>query len=153
MRRNYNPETLPKYKYPNLVAEFMETGCSICTLSEHMGLGRRQENDPLINAKLFGDEKIMSDEAIGLARLFGCEIRYLFADKLEKLGAMPVAYIRHYDSNKREERDMDLYRLSEEIRKALKKRPELAAFMRLTLSCTEQQIQYMSKEMKKIDVA
>ena len=79
MRRNYNPETLPKYKYPNLVAEFMETGYSICTLSEHMGLGRRQENDPLINAKLFGDEKIMSDEAIGLARLFGCEIRYLFA--------------------------------------------------------------------------
>lgn len=150
MRRNYNPETLSQYRYPNLVAEFMETGYSICTLSEHMGLGRRQENDPLINAKLFGDKEILFDEAIGLAQLFSCKISYLFADELEMFGGKPMAYIRHYESNKRQERDMELYRLSEEIRKALKERPDLADFLKLTLSCTEQQIQYADEKLMEV---
>lgn len=65
MRRNYDPETLSKYKYPNLVAEFMESGYSICTLSEHMGLGRRKENDPLMKEKLFGSDEITCAEAAG----------------------------------------------------------------------------------------
>lgn len=119
MRRDYNPETLTQYKYPNLVAEFMETGYSICTLSDHMGLGLRQEDDKLINAKIFGDEEILSDEAIGLAKLFGCKVEYLFSNTLEKFCDMPVAYIRHYESNKQQERDRELYSLSEKIRHAI----------------------------------
>jgi hypothetical protein len=143
MRRNYDPEILSQYKYPNLVAEFMETGYSICTLSEYMGLGRRKEDDALINAKLFGDKEVLYSEAVGLTQLFSCKMEYLFSDTLEKFGDMPVAYIRHYDSNKRQERDMELYRLSEEIRYAIRDRQYLAEFMRIVLSCTEKQIQYM----------
>lgn len=150
MRRNYNPETLSQYRYPNLVAEFMESGYSICTLSEHMGLGRRQENDPLINAKLFGDKEILFDEAIGLSKLFGCKADYLFSHTLEKIGDMPVAYIRHYESNKQMERDMELYRLSEEIRKALREKPDLADFLKLVLSCSKHQIQYAYEKLKEV---
>lgn len=146
MRRNYDPEKLSLYKYPNLVAEFMESGYSIYTLSEHMGLGRRQENDPLINAKLFGDEEVLYGEAIGLSKLFGCKIEYLFSDTLEKFSDKPVAYIRHYESNKQQERDMELYRLSEEIRCAIRERQYLMDFMRFALSCTEKQIQYMMEK-------
>ncbi|MEZ3488434.1 MAG: hypothetical protein K1W22_18110 [Lachnospiraceae bacterium] len=150
MRRNYDPEKLSRYRYPNLVAEFMESGYSICTLSEHMGLGARQEDDKLINAKIFGNEEISFNEAIGLAQLFSCKISYLFADELEIFGGRPVAYIRHYESNKQQERDMELYRLSEEIRRALKERPDLADFLKLTLSCTEQQIQYAAEKLMEV---
>lgn len=120
MRREYNFNILPKYRYPNLVAEFMESGYSICTLSEHMGNGRCKEDDAGINAKIFGDEEIPAQEALGLAQLFGCKLDYLFSHELEMIGDVPVAYIRHYDSNKRLEQEMKLFKISEEIRRTLK---------------------------------
>lgn len=95
MRRNYDPETLTQYKYPNLVAEFMESGISICDMSEHMGLGECREDDSLINAKIFGKTEFFHNEAIGLTKLFQCDARYLFAGELSKVGDIPIAYIRH----------------------------------------------------------
>lgn len=39
-------DELRKYPYPNLMAEIIESGYSICTIAEHMALpGRRQEDD------------------------------------------------------------------------------------------------------------
>lgn len=145
MRRNYDPETLSKYKYPNLVAEFMESGYSICTLSEHMGLGRCEENDALVNVKIFGDEEIFYMEAVRLARLFGCTMEYLFSHNLEKVGDMPVAYYRHYESNKRMEKEMVVNRLSREVREVLEEKPYLAGFMKHVLSWDKQQLQRVTE--------
>lgn len=153
MRRNYDPETLSKYKYPNLVAEFLESGYHICTLSEHMGLGRRKENDPLMREKLFGSDEITCDEAVGLSKLFSCKVEYLFSDTLEKLGDMHVAYIRHYESNKRMERDMELYELSEKVRKALKEKPYLPELIKYVLELDEQQIEQMIEISKNVKAA
>ena len=119
MRRKYDFKQLGKFKYPNLVAEFMETGYSICALSECMGLGRREENDPLVKAKLFGDEAILSSEALGLSNLFGCDMEYLFDSELQMFGDYPIAYIRHFESNQREEREWEEYQMREDVRKKM----------------------------------
>lgn len=95
MRKKYDPEKLSQYKYPNLVAEFMESGFSICTLAEHMGLGSQEEDDPLINAKLFGKTEVFLNEAVGLTKLFQCDAKYLFSHELGMIWGIPIAYIRH----------------------------------------------------------
>lgn len=153
MRRKYDVATLTQYRYPNLVAEFMETGYSICTLSEHMGHGRRQENDPEINSKLFGSEDIFASEAFGLARLFGCKVEYLFSNELEMFGDMPIAYIRHYDSNKRQERELEVFRTSEEIRRTLAEKPYLLEFMKEALTWTSEQVQQVTEMLQDLKSA
>ena len=60
-------QQLSEFKYPNLIAELIESGYSICTCSDHMGLGRRQENDQEIWDKLKGKRKMSLSEAKGLA--------------------------------------------------------------------------------------
>ena len=73
-------EMLSTYKYPNLMAEVKESTYSICTIAEHIGLGRyRKEDDSKVWSKLTGREEILYDEALGLARLFmkhsrGCKV-------------------------------------------------------------------------------
>lgn len=126
MRRKYDFEDLKQCRYPNLVAEFMETGYSICTLDAHMGLGRhRPENDPEINAKLFGDGEITYDEAVALARLFNCGADYLFSEELKEVEGLPFAYVRHCDENKREEKGLDESRMLRTICEELKEnRPD-----------------------------
>lgn len=115
MRRKYDFNDLKKFKYPNLVAEFMETGYSVCTLSDHMGLGRREENDPLMKAKLFGEEDILTTEALGPAGLFGCGLDYLFDNELCVAGPYPLAYVRHLESNMRQEKELKKIHMKELI--------------------------------------
>lgn len=115
MRRKYDFNDLKKFRYPNLVAEFMETGYSVCTLSDHMGLGRRGENDPLMKAKLFGEEEILTTEALALAGLFGCRMEYLFSNELRMAGPYPLAYVRHLESNRRQEKEFKTTRMKELI--------------------------------------
>lgn len=38
-------EQLKHLKYSNLMAELIESRYSICTVADHMGLGRRKEDD------------------------------------------------------------------------------------------------------------
>lgn len=54
---------------------------------------------------------------------------------------MPVAYYRHYESNKRMKREMEIFRLSEKLRKELKEKPYLVEFIKQALSWDEQQTQ------------
>lgn len=125
MRRKYDVQNLHRFKYPNLVAEFMETGYSICTISEHMGLGRCSENDPQVNAKLFGEKEILTSEAFGLARLFSCRVEYLFSHELTLVGSYPAAYVRHCESNRRQEKEIEAFRMEREICEKLRKESDL----------------------------
>lgn len=153
MRRKYDFRLLSKYKHPNLVAEFMETGYSICTLSEHMGNGRCKEDDAVINAKIFGVEEITAQEALGLAQLFECKLEYLFSPEVEMIGDVPTAYIRHFDSNRRQEQEMKLFEISEEIRRTLKQKPYLGEFMELALTWSEEQVYQAIEMLQKLKTA
>lgn len=65
-------EQLRELKYPNLIAELIESGYSICTCAEHMGLadGRyREQDDKEVWGKLYGQLELLASEAIGLAGL------------------------------------------------------------------------------------
>lgn len=137
MRRVYDFSILPQCKYPNLVAEFMETGYSLRTLSEHMGLGRCEEQ--IVKNKLFGDESITVSEAAGLVRLFSCQMEYLFSHELTLQGDVPIAYIRHYESNKRQEEDLEMFKLAEQLRKTLKEKPYLGEIVKEVMNWTEEQ--------------
>ena len=83
MRRLSN-EQLEKFPYPNLIAEFIESGYSICTLADHMGLpGRRKEDDLEVWGKLRGEIDIMASESFGLSRLYNVNPDYLFSHELK----------------------------------------------------------------------
>ena len=153
MRREYDFSILPQYRYPNLVAEFMESGYSLCTLSEHMGNGICKETDVTVREKIFGNREILATEALGLAKLFGCKFEYLFSDKLEMLGDVPTAYIRHYDSNKEQEQDMELFKISEEVRKTLRMKPYLGEFMKQALAWSEEQVHQAIEMLQELKTA
>lgn len=105
--RRLSNEELQKCPYPNLIAEWRESGYSFCTLGKHMGLGcYREENDSQIWRKLRGEDKITAGEAIGLSELFGVKMSYLFDDKLAISREKPVAYWRWYESNRKLEEDL-----------------------------------------------
>ena len=118
-----------------------------------MGNGRCKEDDAVINAKIFGDEKITAQEASGLAQLFGCKLEYLFSTEIEMIGDVPAAYIRHLDSNRRQEREMKLFRISEEIRRTLKQKPYLGEFMEQALTWNEEQVQQAIKMLQELKTA
>ena len=99
-------EQLQQLKYPNLMAEFIESHYSICTVADHMGLGRRQEDDLVVWGKLRGDIEITCIEAVGLARLFGTTLEYLFSEDLSLLGGDPTAVVRWAETNRRREQEM-----------------------------------------------
>lgn len=53
--RKLSNEFLSRCKYPNLIAEVMESTYSICTIAEYMELGRhRKEDDPEVWGMLNG---------------------------------------------------------------------------------------------------
>ena len=119
-------EELSKFPYPNLIAELIESHYSICTLGDHMGLGRyRREDDPEIWAKLRGQQKITASESVGLSRLFGAKLEYLFSDTLNILCEKPMAYIRWYDTNKRHEIETQQIRDRDKIMGILREFPAL----------------------------
>ena len=124
-------EELQRFPHPNLVAELIESGYSICTLGDHMGLGsRRSEDDPEIFAKLRGEKEILASEAVGLCRLFNVELDYLFSKELKTLGGKTFAYHRWYDWNQRMEREHIESCKREEIEKELREKPYLLDFMK-----------------------
>lgn len=153
MRRKYDFSILPKYKYPNLVAEFMESGYSLCTLSDYMGNGRCEEDNLIMREKIFENREITTQEAMGLARLFGCKLEYLFSHKLEMFGDVPTAYIRHYDSNKQMEQEMEIYKIADEVRNALKSKPYLKEFMKLALTWSGEQVKHATKLLQELKTA
>lgn len=140
---------LEKYKCPNLVAEIRESNYSMCTLSDHMGLGRCQENDPVINGKIFGSREILLNEALGLCHLFNCEAEYLFSDQLETYEERPLAYYHHYEMNRRQEADRKRRELCDRLSQVLKERPELFNIVETLLS--GQVLSLLSEQQKMLE--
>lgn len=138
--RNWSNEELGKFPYPNLMAEIMESGYSICTVSDHMGLGIAKENDPVVWAKLKGEEDIYANELVGMANLFEVSIDYLFSKTLDTFCGESKAKIRWHDWNKRQEQEHKRNQEIKEITEQLESNPELLAFMKLAATCTRDQI-------------
>lgn len=93
---NLKNDDLQKFRYPNLIAEFLEAGYSLCTLSEWMGYGRCEENDFTIKNKLYGYIDITIEEASKLGKLFMCDLDYLFHEKLKVAeDGLTYAHVRH----------------------------------------------------------
>ncbi len=125
-------EQLQKLKYPNLIAELIESGYSICTCADHMRLpdGRhRGQDDKEVWDKLYGKEELLASEAIGLAGLFGVDMKYLFASDLKTTCGETFAFIRWYDWNKKKEKEYEEYVKRQEIERELCKKPYLLDFM------------------------
>ena len=115
---------LSAYKYPNLMAEVKESTCSICTIAEHMGLGRyRKEDDLKVWSKLTGREEILCDEAFGLARLFNTGIEYLFSHELNIIDGQTAAYWRWFDFHSEAQRKSEIFKARSEIMNELKAKP------------------------------
>lgn len=132
-------EEIEKTEYPNLLAELKEPGYSICTISEWMGQGRCEEGNQDIWDKLTGKTEIYSSESMGLAKLFGVKIGYLFAHELSVINEKPEAYWRWYDDNKRKKEEIERGKAIMEIYDELREKPHLITFMKVCMRLTEQQ--------------
>lgn len=109
-------EMLSTYKYPNLMAEVKESTYSICTIAEHIGLGRyRKEDDSKVWSKLTGREEILYDEALGLARLFDTKIEYLFSHELNIIDGQTAAYWRWFDFHQEAQRESEIFKARNKI--------------------------------------
>lgn len=139
MRRLSN-EQLEKFPYPNLIAEFIESGYSIFTLGRHMGLpGRRKEDDPEIWGKLRGEIDIMTSEALGLSRLYNTSLDYLFSHELKVIDGRPYAYFRWLEWNQKVERELQFSKDLTEIGRALREKPLLLKVMETVLGLDAEQ--------------
>ncbi len=135
-------EELQKYPYPNLIAELIESGYSICTLGNHMGLGKHcEQDDPEVWARLSGKQGITADEAFSLCGLFGVNPDYLLSHDLRVLNGEPLARIRWYESNQKREQDAEISKLWYQIKRELEEKPYLYEFMKEVVSCNAEQIQ------------
>lgn len=147
---NLTIEELKKYRYPNLIAEVQETTYSICTIAEHMGLGKyRKEDDTETWNKLTGKTEIICSEAVGLANLFGVTMEYLFSRELKTVQGETAAYFRWFDS--REQIKKDLQR-AEDIRKIemeLRNNPYLLDFMKVAVTLDNNQIDKLVQMLEK----
>lgn len=99
-------EELSKCKYPNLIAEIIESGYSICTIAEHMELGRRKEDDPEVWGMLKGTIELRASNMYGLMRLYNTEYEYLFSETLQVIEGKTSAYWHWYKENQRREHEL-----------------------------------------------
>ena len=141
-------EELRKFKYPNLMAELIESGYSICTCADHMGLGRREENDPEIWDKLRGEKELYTSEASGLSQLFGVNFDYLFSDQLKTISGMTYAFCRWSDYNAKRDKEYQEYLTRQEIERELRKKPYLLEFIREATSWTEEEVKEAIAKLK-----
>lgn len=134
-------EELSRYRYPNLMAEIVESGYSICTLAEHMGLpGQRKENDSEVWDKLNSEESILTDEALGLSRLFSVKLEYLFCHELETLCGKSIAYWRWIERNQNKERELEQIQIRDMISKELLEKPYLLEFLKVVITWSEEEL-------------
>lgn len=135
-------EMLSAYKYPNLMAEVKESTCSICTIAEHMGLGRyRKEDDSKVWGKLTGREEILYNEAFGLARLFNTGIEYLFSHELNIIDGQTAAYWRWFDFHQKVQRESEIFKARSEIMNELKAKPYLLKLMKELVTLNRDQLE------------
>lgn len=123
-------EELQTFKYPNLIAELIESRYSVCTCADHMGLGHRGEDDLEVWRKLKGEEEILLSEADGLSGLFGVRPDYLFSSELKTISGETYAFFRWYEENLQRDAEYQEYLLIQEIIRGLKKKPYLLEFVK-----------------------
>ena len=139
-------EKLKKYPFPNLMAEICESGYSICTVGDHMGLGSHcQEDDPEVWGRLRGNIEMSAHEAIGLVGLFGCTYEYLLSSELSAVGEKTEAYYRWYEHNQRMKYEMEVSELGFKIQRELKEKPYLYEFMKMAVGLNEDEIKAATK--------
>lgn len=141
---------LQKYPYPNLMAEIKESNYSICTIGDHMRLGKYlPENSPEVWDRLTGKKELLTSEAVALSNLFGVELKYLFDDELTVINEKPLAYWRWIRHNKRREREFMEYKVRQGIDRALREKPFLLPFISQIITMSEEEISAALAEMKK----
>lgn len=129
---------LSRYKYPNLLAEIIESGYSICTIAEHMGLGRyRKEDDPEVWGRLRGSIEMSGTNMCGLLQLYNVEQEYLFNDTLSIRGGVPEAYWRWYDENKRKEQEFERLQALSKIYNTLHDKLYLTGYVQAVIDYIE----------------
>ena len=106
-------EELSSYKYPNLVAEIIESGYTTSTLADFMGIGAkkdgryRKEDDPEVWGRINGTIEMRASHMIGLCKYYGTDVSYLFSDTLQIINGKPAAYWKWYKENLRQERELN----------------------------------------------
>lgn len=132
-------EEMKKYPYPNLMAEIVESHYSICTVGDHMGLGRYlPEGSPEVWDRLTGKREILASEALGLTRLFGIDDPdYLFSHKLKLISDETYAHWRWIEGNIRRDRELAAYRMRQKIDLELSKKPYLLKLVSRIVSMSE----------------
>lgn len=139
--RRLSNEELKKQTYPNLIAEWLESGYSFCTLGERLGLGSyREEGDSEVLAKMTGKDELVPREAIELCKLFGVKMEYLFSHELKCIDEKPMAYLRWYESNKRKEEELRQYKAREEILRNLQEKPYLLEMFSVLVEMSQQEL-------------
>lgn len=144
-------EQLEQFPYPNLIAELIESGYSICTLGEHMGLKRRRkEDDQEIWGKLRGEIEITAQEGFALARLFGTNVEYLFKDHLSHFNGKSAAYWRWIEENRWKEEELQRICERDEIEACLREKPQLTKLMRKIMDLSDDQLDEYLDILKKL---
>lgn len=147
-------EDIEKFKYPNLLAEIKESGYSICTVADHMGIGQYvREDDTKTWNKLTGRMDILHSEVAGLMKLFGVEYDYLFSHDLSVMNEKPVAYWRWYDSNKRKKEELKRNNEISKIYLELSNDSEFLEFSKFCMSLTKEQRHEVVNMIRKGNIA
>lgn len=136
--RKLSHEELKKFPYPNLVAEVIESGYSICTVGDHMGLGQHcPEDSPEVLGRLNGEIELGATEAFKLTKLFGAEWEYLFSHELRVVAGETAAHWRWLEENRRKEQEQKEAAMRWEIGRELRDKPYLLSFMKEMLAISD----------------
>ena len=141
-------EELRKFSYPNLVAEIIESGYGMHTISDFMGHGNTYSTEVMIKAKVFGKDEILASEALGLAHYFNCEMRYMFSHELSVINGKPMAYWRWLDENKRKQEEHERSKAILEIYEELKAKPYLINFLKQCIKLNAEQREMVLEMLK-----
>lgn len=145
-------DELQRFPYPNLMAEIIESGYSICTVAAHMGLGEyRKEDDPEVWANLTNPGAITVNEALKLSRLFGAEYEYLFSKELKTISGQSVAYYRWYDWNKKKQEEIEVNQAIREISRMLKESPQLLTLVREMITWSDEKLEAVRDFERKLE--
>lgn len=129
-------DELSACKYPNLMAEIIESGYSTSTLADFMGIGSkkdgryRPEGDPEVWNKINGSEELLASHALGLCKYYNCDYDYMFSHTLNVISGKPAAYWHWYEENKLKDAEYNKKMKINEIYHTLDEKPYLIDFMK-----------------------
>lgn len=130
-------EELSRCKYPNLMAEITESTYSICTIAEHMKLGKRKEDDPEVWGMLNGTIELRASNMYGLMRLYNAEYEYLFSETLQVIDGKPLAYWHWYERNQKQQRELEELQALSRIYSTLRDKRYLTRYVQAVLDYIE----------------